>query len=309
MKIAYLIMAHTDAIQCHRLVKSLYVNKDKTRFYVHIDKKTDITPFLNLLGHLDYVKFLEDRIFVQWAGYSLIKCMLALLECAVKDKCDNYMFLSGMDYPLLSNDKILTLLEENMERNFIMAKKYDGDRCNQYFFFRDTKIKNRKVKRLFTGVAQVAMKFLPFRKPPYIIVNGKKYYVYLGGQMFCLNKNCAEYVLMICKTHNEFEKYFKTSWGPDEMFFHTIVFNSPFANSAILAHNGNFMSDLTPLHYLENVKAKTRQISGGLLSSVMVFNENDFHKLLDSQKPFARKFVSGYSDKVMNLIDIHRESK
>ena len=44
MKLAYLIMAHTDPKHLRRLVDALNV-KGKTDFYVHVDSKVDIDPF------------------------------------------------------------------------------------------------------------------------------------------------------------------------------------------------------------------------------------------------------------------------
>ena len=62
MRIAYMIAAHTDPIQLRRLVISL--NGEDIEFFIHIDKKNDIQPFLRELNlenvHQDsYRKFYE----------------------------------------------------------------------------------------------------------------------------------------------------------------------------------------------------------------------------------------------------------
>ena len=46
MTLAYLISAHTDAPQLKRLVETLHPD---AHFFIHIDKKSDITPFQALL--------------------------------------------------------------------------------------------------------------------------------------------------------------------------------------------------------------------------------------------------------------------
>lgn len=56
MKIAYMIAAHTDPIQLRRLVISL--NGEDIEFFIHIDKKSDIQPFLRELN-LENVHFLK----------------------------------------------------------------------------------------------------------------------------------------------------------------------------------------------------------------------------------------------------------
>ena len=69
MNIAYMITAHMDPEQLGRLVKAL--TYEENVFYIHIDKKVDISPFLELLGDKENVFFIEDRVKDYCAGYSL----------------------------------------------------------------------------------------------------------------------------------------------------------------------------------------------------------------------------------------------
>ena len=70
MKIAYLIIAHTDELKLRRLVYSL--TTADTGFFVHVDKKVNITPFKNSCKDFDNVFFIEEnRIGVNWGGYSM----------------------------------------------------------------------------------------------------------------------------------------------------------------------------------------------------------------------------------------------
>ena len=50
--IAFLISAHTDAPQLKRLIEALPADAD---FFVHIDAKSDITPFTLLIKNWDFV--------------------------------------------------------------------------------------------------------------------------------------------------------------------------------------------------------------------------------------------------------------
>lgn len=48
MKIAYLIATHSDARQLKRMIDALEI-KGVTDFYVHVDKKVKIEPFIEAL--------------------------------------------------------------------------------------------------------------------------------------------------------------------------------------------------------------------------------------------------------------------
>lgn len=65
MKIAYMIAAHTDALQLKRLVLSL--KEVYTDFYIHIDSKSDISSFVQELKGIDVV-FIKNRVNTNWGG-------------------------------------------------------------------------------------------------------------------------------------------------------------------------------------------------------------------------------------------------
>lgn len=63
MKIAYLIMAHTDAPQLGRLLSALSVGAT-TDFYIHIDRKSDRAAFENSVPEVkSEIKFIDNQIY------------------------------------------------------------------------------------------------------------------------------------------------------------------------------------------------------------------------------------------------------
>jgi len=66
MKIAYLISAYTDAPHLGKLVDALYT--DDSYFFIHVDKKVDISPFKESTAGKRHVSFLKDRHKVAWGG-------------------------------------------------------------------------------------------------------------------------------------------------------------------------------------------------------------------------------------------------
>ena len=61
MNIAYLILVHNQPLQVKRLVERL--SGTGVDFYIHVDKKTDITDFYKALN-LPHLYFIKKRVKV-----------------------------------------------------------------------------------------------------------------------------------------------------------------------------------------------------------------------------------------------------
>ena len=120
VKIAYLILAHKDPEQIKRLSNRLAKTGD---VFIHIDKKSDIKPFIAAIKDNESVFFTEARHSVNWAGWSMVKGYMQLIKDAMKsDKgYDRFVFLTGQDYPLMSDSDIKSEFEKNATVEYVMA--------------------------------------------------------------------------------------------------------------------------------------------------------------------------------------------
>ncbi|HBP90928.1 MAG TPA: beta-1,6-N-acetylglucosaminyltransferase [Nitrospirales bacterium] len=93
MKIAYLILAHHMPEHLPRLVRAL--NDRGVDFDIHVDAKTDMTPFLGCAA--PNVHFVAPRIPVKWGRWSLVEATLALMRQALSRRVpyDYLVLLSG----------------------------------------------------------------------------------------------------------------------------------------------------------------------------------------------------------------------
>lgn len=306
MKIAYLIAAHSDPRQLRRLIDALDMGED-TWFFVHVDKKVRLQPFKHALNDLpiERVVLIKERIYTQWGGYSQCRYQQALMKNCLESGIifDRIFFLSGLDYPIRSNEEILAYLEENAGRELIMGIDFTTckepawaqEKVTRYHFFRDIHVSNVKVRKVFTETAFRLTGLLPWRKPNYIEREGEKLHLYKGSSWWCLSLDCLRYVYREMTQNPIYEHYFRYSLTPDEIMIQTIVFNSPFAAKAML-YEGPYpgLPALTPLHYIEYVHY------------IETFTEKDFEKLVRSGKLFARKICSGTSDKLVEQLAIRR---
>ena len=116
MKHAYLILAHGN----WELLRTLLATIDDARndIYVHIDAKVKALPELRTLNA--GLTVLEDRVDVRWGDVSVVEAEYALFEAAVAaGPYGYYHLLSGVDLPLMSQDRIHGFCESNAGREFI----------------------------------------------------------------------------------------------------------------------------------------------------------------------------------------------
>lgn len=251
------------------------------------------------------MKYIKTRIFTNWGGYSQCKYQKALINTCIDSgkHYDRVFFISGLDYPLWSNKRILEYLSIHQKDELIKgmdittchSPQSKQERFTIYHFFRDLPVKNLYLKRIFSGCSRQVMKLLPIRKKNFITDGEKQLHIYQGSSWWGLTYNCLKYVASQMN-RPIFENYFKYSFAPDEMLIQTIVFNSPFASKCWL-YEGPWigLTILTPLHYIE------------YFEEVRTFTETDYDKLIQSNKMFARKLRTTISDKLLEQIDNYRQ--
>lgn len=70
----YIILCHKNPLQLKRLIDKL--NNSSSSFYIHIDKKVEISDFINVISNYSNVKFIENRENCIWGDISLVKATL-----------------------------------------------------------------------------------------------------------------------------------------------------------------------------------------------------------------------------------------
>lgn len=288
MKIAFLILAHTDPNQLERLMRAINLN---CRIFIHLDKKVDIHNFsgIELPSNAEFIK---ERTKVDWAGFNMIKATLSLMQSALDsgEKFTHLALMSGLDYPIKPISALQDLLFQNTNRQFIRfidiedSPEYYLPRAQKYYYF------DRFLPRYDTQLRKLisATMNLFLRKS---LLKGIKHAY--GSQMWAITPPCAAYILDFVKDNNEFIHWHKSSMAPDETFFHTIIANSPFLNQTdgFEKFTGRGCYKLTNLHLTHHTAAKT-------------YNELDFDDIQKSGKYFVRKVTTKDSTELMDRMDV-----
>ena len=298
MKVAYLISAYQDEMQLKRLIEVLSCKENY--FFIHIDKKINIDKFKNVLKSFENVFFVENRVFVSWAGYSQVKAILSMIELMLSTKIefDRVLSITGLDYPLVNNEKIINEFEKNPSKQYMIG--FNISKCKtkkqwnkiQNYYFQDLHIKNRNISSKITGILNRLVNILHIRKKMFT-KEKDDFDIYMSSDYWALTYECVKELYYEYLKNDKLKKYFKTSFAPSELFMTTMVFNSKYAKDAELFDSNEYtcLADLTKLHYID--------YSNGII----VFDENDFDRLMDSKKMFARKFTTGKSDKLIEMIN------
>ena len=300
MNIAYLISAHTDAPQLARLVRALHPDAE---YFVHIDKKSDIRPLREAIS-AENVHFIENRIDVRWGTLIEVEYQMELIKEAVLHPrhFDRIFFLSGMDYPLWSNEHITRWLEEQGDREILQGICMDTPYIEGQQ--RDLYTQSRPLFRLFNNrwnqrasiLCRKLLTGIGHRKLLSFKVQGERWHLYKGSAWWCISEELAKFVLLRYKGLAEIEDYFRDSFGQAETVVQTIAFNSPKWAPKCIRTEGDYpgLAALTPLHYIVYDPV------------IKVMGASDLPAMKQSGKMFARKFLTGVSDEVMDLIDQER---
>jgi hypothetical protein len=293
LPLAYLILAHDDPPHLHALINRL--DAAEVRFHVHVDAKTDIVPFRSAVAAKPNVRFCE-RVAVTWAASSVVEATLRLVKAALDDdaRCERLVLLSGADYPLATNVDIRRFFERHPRRQFIRRFPIlEGDPIQIW------KVRGRH----FRGLAP---RHSPWRLPLFGFERVLRVFprrmprglpLMCGSQWWALTADCARYCLEFPSHRPDALRFFRNVFAPDEVFFHSVVHNSPFAREAEPVEA--FSNDVTvsgSLAYYANLHH---------LPGVTISTPDHAAVALRSGKLFARKFSSRTSAEAIRAIDRH----
>lgn len=276
MKIAHLILAHAAPAQLSKLIGAL-AHQDAYVF-VHLDQKADLSAFGFLLESKNVV-LVPARIRVGWGAYSIVEATLQGFRAIARSGIhfDYVNLLSGADYPLKSAGEIHDFFSRNNGHNFMEYRRVSDEWTEAIPRLTGYHLTNYQ----FPG-KHLAEKWLNKLLPARTMPAGLE--AVGRSQWMTLTMDAVRYILAYLDDHPGVIRYFKLTWAPDEIIFQTILYNSPFRSSLV---NDN-------LRYIDWSK-------GG--ASPKVLTEEDFDRLSDSGKLFARKFDLAQFPTVLSKLD------
>ncbi|MGI6234288.1 MAG: beta-1,6-N-acetylglucosaminyltransferase [Christensenellales bacterium] len=303
MKHAFLIMAHDQLEMLKNTMEAL--DHEDNALFVHVDLKCsafDEADFESIC-HLSSVTFIERRS-LSWGGYSLVECELHLLDIAQRSGPFGYYHLiSGVDYPLKSNEYIHSFFAQNIGKEFIhvdVGWTNQSEIRRRYMYYHPLQEYwgrcNTLVKKALRRVTNMIM--IGFQKFVLRVDRRRqnKNTLFHGGmQWFSISNDFCSYVL---SKKDWIFRTFRMGLCVDEIFLQTVVMNSPFSESVF-----------TP-NCADKCVSSMRLIDWGR-GKPYTWKLADFPELVGSSCLFARKFSCRTEDEkeLIKSLKAHSASK
>ncbi|WP_187277593.1 beta-1,6-N-acetylglucosaminyltransferase [Methylobacterium sp. WL18] len=296
ISVAYIVLAHSDPSLFGRLTRRL---RDKrVAFFVHLDVKTPIEAFEAEADSREDIYFTRPRFRVMWAGISQVSSTLATMQNALEHttaNCTHFVIISGADYPIATNDEIVAYLASNKQRQFI--RRFSLIECGD----------RRQLWRV-RGIhfREWADRFTWQRKPLFALEQmlhafprriNKNLTLALGSNWVALTRECAEYCVGKSREAPELFNFLKMSFGPDEIYLHTLVENSPFVDQA---------QDIEPYHDITKIGGPFYYANlHALVPKVPIRTADEAREILANRgdKLFTRKLSSFRSQAALDVFD------
>lgn len=297
MKYAFLILAHTDPAQLRRLIHAL--DDERFDFFVHIDQRSDISQFAFDQYNLKHSRLcvMDKRHPVFWGDISVVEATLSLYREAHATKLyRRYITLSGLDYPIKSNQSIYDALSDLSVEHIAACSLFQdiSFKIQGFYLWKY----GPKITTLCRRVYQLGL----LRHKELVRIRGKSCPVYFSSQWHALSHEFVSYMLKLLEDDPKILKFFKYAYAPDELFIPTVLFNSPFGERAttLTAPEGTdfetLFAALPTLHYLRRDNR-----------NLVALDERALPDLISSDKLFFRKATSGVSDELIRRINRLRD--
>lgn len=218
-------------------------------------------------------------------GYSQIQATLCLLQMASNAAIDFsfYHLISGQDYPLVDTLVFDDFFQSHQNNSFVGLH-------NQSFFYRYewyhmndvinvTKFWGGLMENILCKCQSVLSRFLKIRKP--LLMDE-----YKGSNWWSINGEMFMYIVSFLQDNQAYVDRFRYTSCCDEIFFHTIMFNSPLKDS-IVVNNLRYI-DWKPKYVGEHLPR--------------TLDETDIAELKKSKALFCRKIHPQMSKEVINWI-------
>jgi Core-2/I-Branching enzyme len=280
VKIAVLILAHKNPEQVKRLVQRL--EHPDVSVFIHADKKSSFERN-SFPGN---TTFITENVSVYWGDFSPVQATLTgmkeIKESAIK--FDYFLLLSGQDYPITSIKKLLDFFKENNGKEYINYTPVNKDgwkeAMNRYQYYHYRRNKNIFLWAIFAKL-RLLMKMTGLKRNPPLPL-------WAGSQWFNISYAAFNYILDYNAGHPGYTRFMKRCNFTDEMFFQTILLNSPFKNDCI---NDN----LRFIDWDENVVKK--------IKSPKILTIKDKETIQHSKALFARKFDITIDKNILDVLD------
>jgi len=296
-KTAFLVLAHHQPQMVRRLTDRL--QHPAAHVFVHVDGKADSAPFRAAIAGRAQLVPDAQRLVVHWCGFSTLAAMLLLLKTALAAEPDlqRFVMLSGVDYPVRSIEDILAGVA--VDREFLSVEhaldwteEYYVNRHAYRYYLGDSELFNdRSGPPLAVKLARAAERRL--RRPQSYGAD-----IFHGSGWWALTREAVDYLMAAEREDPRRLSWFKWATSPDEMYFQTLLKQSPRADRIVhdLTRGPRSWSiNLRGVHYVDWLLPNPHL--------PRTLEMGDLPAILESGALFARKMDPIRSAGLMDALD------
>jgi len=233
-----MILAHHSPALLARLVSRL--DDFGVSCFVHVDAKEEVESFRRECASSDAV-FIENRIALNWGGFSIVSATLNLIEAArEQSQATHFVLMSGDSYPVSTGADFVRFFLSSpsiIEAKLIPPHEKVFQRVAR-LYLPDSRIgsfrsgtEDPSIGRYITGdlvdrLAEISQVFD-------MKLCGFPWRLAKGSQWWCLTRTALDACLETIGHQRDYLAWFRYSSVPDESFFQTMFLNfvaEPFIN-------------------------------------------------------------------------------
>lgn len=282
-KHAYLIVAHNNFNVLQHLILAL--DDKRNDIYLHIDKKVKCHP--KIVTRYSNLKILTNPVEVNWGGYSLIQAEMLLFESAYKSQgtvqYSYYHLLSGVDYPLKTQDYIHDFFSQNSGKEFIGF--FCGDISRELLQKVQVYVPFESLFR--SARFSILRRIIVYLQVIFGGVRNKDITLKKGANWVSVTNDFVKYLLSQKKN---IKKRFRNTFCGDEVYKQTICWNSPYKNR-LYCVNDEYKGCMREINWQHTSR----------YAYLPSYTTLDYKKLKKSNALFARKFDDDNIDVLLRL--------
>ncbi len=299
-RIAFLVLAHGDAPLLLRLCHHL---RDHAVF-LHIDAKSRDFP-LAPFAALPNVTLIHPRLSVHWADASMVDTTLSLLRTAVHhpETFSKYVLISGACYPVKPLSQLAALFLSDHDHNYIRFTAISPSTPHLWSLVS----RHWRMAPLLSDSLMARYPSLhPLEKKARAVLNKLSSFrprdfqkevglpIYFGSSWWAFSEPCARYIVDYVQQHPQYLQTFRSTYATDEVFYHTLVAQSPFAAQTLgpQPDEGAGTNQQTPLHLIHPSEKR-----------VFHSTQSDFDLARTTDKFFIRKVSTHETGDLLDRID------
>ena len=279
--IAFAVLAHQDPEMVRRLAAELAGHI----VVVHVDAKADIRPF----ERIPDIRLVRDRVAVHWGGFSVVEAMLRVYRDCLDELGDetnaSVALLSGSDIPVRPLEEFeeyvsaATWSEHIRAVPLISGYRALENRIRRRWYFDLFPPRLSGWRRRRNAIIRRTLAWtLPRRR----LTSYRSWTPAVSSQWTLLSRACLEDLLPTA-FDPAYQRLFRHTYAPDELFFATLVHSSTWAArtefGGLETRGEKVTTEFTNFHYVDP-------------SLNVWLNAGDASKVAASGAYFARKVRS-----------------